>query len=263
MTLSAAITHHWALDETTLPTVVSGAWGVVADTGTTPATDGRMFGYAVTSPLPAGVVGNAGPTGFGTSYNFIELAGSNAVAGVFTNSNNAIPTVGDFSLFLQVATTDQQAAQGHLFSNNNGQAKRSNLYLSAGSLGFFLSGGAFDTDNNGTSNGDAFSVAVNSTIPGGINIFDGAYHQIGLAREGTRFDLTVDGAVIYSATTTTTGAFDDISTSWMIGRARSNNNDFDGSIADVQVHDVYMVPEPSSLSLLGLSVMLLARRRRC
>ncbi len=257
-TMSAALIHHWALDETTLPDNISNSPGTVVDS-TGNSTAGRLFGYAPGTDLAAaGVIGVAGPPGFGTAYNFTESTG---ISGVFTNSNDAIPTVGDFSLFLQVATTNQQTVQGHLFSNNTGQLRRSNLYIQSGQLGFFLDGGAFDTNNDGLSDGNAFSVPVNSTVPGGINIFDGQYHQIGVAREGTRFDLVVDGGVITSGVTTTNGTFDTL-TSWMIGRARNSSGDLDATIADVKIFDVYSVPEPSSLALLGLGGLLLVRRRR-
>lgn len=256
-TLSAALIHQWALDETTLPDNISGAPGTVVDS-TGNSTAGRLFGYAPGADL-TGVIGVAGPPGLGTAYNFTEATG---ISGVFTNSKTAIPATLDFSLFVSVSVSAPQVGQGALFSNNNNtNPNRSTLGLAGSQIFFFVNGGAFDTTGDSLSNGDAFFFTADGTGVGGVNLFDGGFHQVGVSRQSSRFDLSIDGLVVASGTTTTTGNIDQ-SVEWMIGRTRAFGSDLDAVVADVKVFDTYAVPEPSSFALLGLGGLLLARRRR-
>jgi hypothetical protein len=251
----AALVRHWELDETSLPTDFGGAAGEVVDsTGNT--SGGRFFGYTAGN-VPAGILGQPAPSGLGTSYNFVEDSGT---SGVFTNDPTALPELTDFSLSITVATTDTQAGQGALFSNNIGQAGRTNLIYLNGEIGFFLNGANFDTDGDFLGDGDFFSVAADGS--NGVNVFDGEFHQVGVTREGSRFDIFIDGQVVTSGTTTTAGAIGQTE-SFMIGRNRGFGGDLDATIADVKVLDTFAIPEPSAalLALSSLGFCFLRRRR--
>jgi len=114
-----------------------------------------------------------GPTDMKAHWQFDELSGSVAAdakgfrdgqvasgvgmgqAGVFAaayafdgqggrvriqNSTALVPATGDFTFCAWISTDDPHSGsggQGHLFSNNNGQAGRMNLYIQDGTLWFF------------------------------------------------------------------------------------------------------------------------------
>ena len=249
---SAAVTHRYALDETSL-TLTGGTAGPVIDSGTTPA-NGTLF-YA---PNTAGttdnqdrintlLVGQTAPAGFGTSYDFsIEPLNSAGLAGVNTVST-LLPTTGNFTLSALFSTTQDQAVggQGMLVSNNNGQGGRNNL----GIIG--------DTAGNDVA---FYFLAGLPTLQGTTVVNDGAFHTATVARVGDTFTLSVDGTV--EATQTLAGlTVGGDATTYIIGRNRGNSGDFDGLIADVTVTDG-VVPEPTSLALLGLGGLALLRRRR-
>lgn len=232
---SATLIHHWKMDDTLAWN--GSAWGDVVDSvAGNPA--GALWGYVATDSVNTNVTNQPGvPLYTGDmAYNFTEPTG---ISGVITNNNTALPTTGDFTLKVQMKTTNLHTTQGHLFSNNNGQTGRANLYVENGSLKWFHNGGVS---------------LVDATADKG-SIFDGNWHEVGIAREGGRFDLLRDGQIVASATATGAAAFS-TNTAWMIARMRSFSGDFDGSIADVKVYDTY-IPEPATLLLLGLGVFTL------
>ncbi|WP_197527049.1 LamG-like jellyroll fold domain-containing protein [Pirellulimonas nuda] len=241
----AALIRHWALDEANLTDPGNNTYaGIIDSTGN--STGATLFGYNAGKDMAAlGVVNVPGPTGFGTAYNFTEVPGENAgISGVFTNSLDAIPATGDFSLQVVMNSTNV-AGNSNLFSNNNGQGGRAGLQTDAsGNLFWFHNGG------------------VNITTT--ANVTDGAWHMVGIAREGTRFDLFVDGVIV--GTGDSAGA---ISTaqSWMIGRQRSSGGGYNGLVADVKIYDSYqlpgaLVPEPAGIALLGLAAAAMAAGSR-
>ncbi|WP_442482192.1 LamG-like jellyroll fold domain-containing protein [Aeoliella sp. SH292] len=223
----AALIRHWALDELSLPVDISGSAGEVVDS-TGNSTGGRLFGAVAGADL-TGVVGAPGPAGFGTAYDLTEATG---ITGVFTNSNDAIPATGDFSLQIVMKTTSA-VNNSNIFSNNNAQAGRAGLQVNAsGDLMWFHNGGA----------------VLAPVLGADLFVADGQWHTVGIAREGARFDMFINGEIV--STGVSTGSFS-TTQSWMIGRQRSFGGDFDGVIADVKIYDTYQipVPEPSSVVL--------------
>ena len=239
----ATLIHHWALDEMNLTDLNNSTYGGIVDS-TGNSTDAVLFGYAAGKDLAAlGVVGVAGPPGFGTAYNFTEVPGESAgISGVFTNSFDALPATGDFTLQIVMNTTSM-VNNSNIFSNNNGQTNRAGFQTDAsGKLFWFLNGGV--------------------NINGSTVVADGEWHTVGIAREGTRFDVFADGVIVGTGTSAAP-----ISTaqSWMIGRQRSSAGGFDGIVADVKIFDAYVIPEPSSMALGGLvaiACMVVKRPRR-
>lgn len=223
----AALIRHWALDELSLPVDFGGSAGEVVDS-TGNSTGGRLFGPVAGADL-TGVVGVPGPAGFGTAYDLTEATG---ITGVFTNSNDAIPATGDFSLQIVMKTTSA-VNNSNIFSNNNAQAGRAGIQVNAlGELTWFHNGGA----------------VLAPVLGADLFVADGQWHTVGIAREGTRFDMFIDGKIV--STGMSAGAFS-TTQSWMIGRQRSFGGDFDGVVADVKIYDTYQipVPEPSSVVL--------------
>lgn len=204
------ISGHWKLDETTLPWS-GGSFAGIPDSVT--ATEGVLYGYPETDQavVNGSVVNREGPTGGDDrAYDFAHDSG---IAGINTNRPDALPATGDFTLLVWMKTTDPHAAQGHLFSNNNGQAGRANLHVQSGSLVWFHNGGVTLTETNSP-------------------VFDGEWHRVGVMRKGAEWSLLRDGRIV--ATGTSDGAIGQ-TVEWMIGRMRAFNGNFEGLIGDVTV----------------------------
>jgi len=230
---NAALIHQWKLDEMSLAWNGS-VWAGVQDS-VTGDTAGELWGYTATSDLTA-VIGQPGIAAGDSAYNFTELSGVSCVS---TKNSTVVPATGDFTILVWMNTTSLHTVQGHLFSNNNAQAGRSNLYLQNGALMWFHNGGISLSETNSP-------------------IFDGNWHLVGIGRQGDRFDLLRDGQVVASGNST--GAISQAQW-WTIGRARSYGNEFDGMIADVRVYDNY-IPEPTTLLLLAAGVIGVRRTRK-
>lgn len=200
---------HWKLDETTLPW--NGAYAPVAD-GVS-GTDGVLFGYAEgdQSTVNEAVVNRDGPDG--GSDRAYDFAPDGGISGVNTNRPDVLPVTGDFTLLVWMKTATPHSSQGHLFSNNNGQAGRANLHVQAGALSWFHHGG----------------VTLNEPDS---PVFDGNWHRVGVMRKGNDWSLLRDGAIV--ATGNAAGAIGQ-DTEWMIGRMRAFNGNFEGMIGDVIV----------------------------
>ncbi len=241
---NAALIHNWRLDDTL--TWNGAAWtGVVDSVAGNPV--GDLWGYVGTDPVNTTVTNQPGVTLYtgDKSYNFNNPPEpTGAISTVITNNKTAVPTTGDFTIKVWMKTTNLHTAQGHLFSNNNGQAGRSNLYVASGALGWYQNGGVS---------------LVDATAEKGV-IFNGGWHEVGVARQGSRFDLLRDGQVVATATATGPAAFG-TDVAWMIARMRSFGGDYDGSVADVKIYDTYL-PEPATLLLLGLGALALRKTKR-
>lgn len=137
------------------------------------------------------------------------------ISGVNTNRPEALPATGDFTLLVWMKTADPHVAQGHLFSNNNGQLGRANLVLINGALQWFNNGGVILTENNSL-------------------IFDNQWHQVGVMRKGNQWTLLRDGLAV--ATGNSAGAINQ-TVEWMIGRMRAFNGNYEGQIADVVIYN--------------------------
>lgn len=200
---------RWKLDEATLRW--TGAYAPIPDA--TGGTEGVLFGYAeADQTLVDGTVVNRDGPGGGADRAY-DFAPDPGISGINTNRPDSLPATGDFTLLVWMKTTDPHSSQGHLFSNNNGQAGRANLHVQAGALTWFHNGG----------------VTLNEP---GSPVFDGKWHRVGVMRKGNDWSLLRDGMVV--ATGNSAGAIGQ-DTEWMIGRMRAFNGNFEGMIGDVTV----------------------------
>jgi hypothetical protein len=243
---SAALTHRWTLNETSLnPT--NPPTGILESVSGT--TTGALFG------VNSGVLGNPGVYAGDLSYLFDGVG--NAVS---TGFSNVLPTTGDFSVFVTaVFAADYQAGGRMLFSNNASQSGRVDFGVNGtatipNQLTFFL-GGA-------TSLSLAFTDSTTAPI-----LFDGGFHEVGITRSSNTFQLHVDGVAVGSSGTSAVAV--STGTDFRIGRRNSFSGFFNNRISEVQVFNdardsgFAVVPEPST-ALLGLSSLGLAclvRRR--
>ena len=216
---------HWKLDEPALHW--NAGFNGIADTIS--GTDGVLYGYSESeqSLVNQTVVNRGGPSGgIDRAYDFAPDAG---IAGVNTLRPDAIPATGDFTLLVWIRTTDLHTAQGHLFSNNNGQVGRANLHLHNGGLNWFHNGGVTLNEPNSP-------------------VFDGEWHRVGVMRKGNVWSLLRNGTVV--ATGNSSGAIDQ-NTEWMIGRMRAFNGNFEGQIGDVLIlnHALNDIPEIEGMIL--------------
>lgn len=203
---------HWKLDEATLAWTGS-QFGGILDSAT--GTEGVFFGYSEADQafLENSVINRPGPGG--ESDRAYDFAVDSGISGVNTNRPEALPATGDFTLLVWMKTADPHVAQGHLFSNNNGQLGRANLVLINGALQWFHNGGVILTENNSL-------------------IFDNQWHQVGVMRKGNQWTLLRDGLAV--ATGNSAGAINQ-TVEWMIGRMRAFNGNYEGQIADVVIYN--------------------------
>ena len=240
---NAALVHHWALDEPSLTWNGSGWTGVQESVS---STVGDLWGYTSSTDdltqTGLGVLGNAGPLG-GSDFAY-DFAVDTGISGVATNVSTALPATGDFTLLAWIKTDNAHSAQGHVFSNNNAQAGRANLFLQNKKALFWAQG---FTDGPIVSTSD---------------VDDGIWHLLGIARSSGTFYLSVDGEVQDSFDGPSVSI--DQGTMWMMGRQRSYTGNYEGLVGDVQVYNEALadyVPEPATLVLLGLGGLCLRRRR--
>ncbi|HPY77316.1 MAG TPA: immunoglobulin domain-containing protein, partial [Anaerohalosphaeraceae bacterium] len=213
--------HHWKLDESSL-TWNGSTWGDIIDS--VPGNPlGLLWGYSETDPITTTVINQPGLPLYPAdrAYNFTEQI--SAISAAFLNNNTAVPASGDFTALVWMKTNQLHSGtnkEGHLFSNNNGQAGRASLYLHNGALRWFHNGG----------------ISLADETLDKESLFDDNWHEVGISRKGNQFVLLRDGRVVASGYASGAATFS-TNTSWMIGRARSYSGDYDGYVADVKVYN--------------------------
>jgi hypothetical protein len=208
------------------------------------STAGRYWAAAGQSNYIASVINQSGPGGGDARAYRFE---SNNAYGVSTYMGGVVPATNEFRIVVSFKTdADYSASQGHLFSNNNGSnAGRANLMVIGNQLGFFV---------EGVTGGGA-----NISLDSGTNLVnDGQWHVADVRRDSSNnWSLYLDSQLM----DTGTGSVSiEQTTYWMLGRQRNGGNPFAGEISDVKVYDV--IPEPGTLSLLGIPLLGLLLRRR-
>jgi hypothetical protein len=246
---SAAITHRWTLNETSLAGDGSGILESVSNT-----TTGQLFGTAT------GVVGNPGVSSGDLSFLFSGNVANNSGNAISTKFNNVLPTTGDFSVFVTaVFATNYQGGGRMLFSNNNSQAGRVDFGVGGTStipnqLTFFLGGAS------------SLSMSFTDSTASPV-LFDGGFHEVGVTRSGSTFQLRVDGVAVGSAGTSSLAI--STTTDFRIGRRNAFSGFFNNAISEVQVFNdarssgLAVIPEPSTtvLALGSIGLAMLVRRR--
>jgi hypothetical protein len=172
VTVSADMTRRWALNEYTLND------GILESVSG--STAGALFGDAT------GVIGNPGVDAADRAYLFKGNAANNGGNAVSTEITNVLPATGNFSVFVTAKfATNYQGGGRLLFSNNNGQGGRIDFAIDGNAatpnrLSFFYGG----TTNMSISFADSVASPV---------LFDGGWHEVGVTRSGTTYQLHVDG----------------------------------------------------------------------
>jgi hypothetical protein len=212
--ISAELTRRWALNEYTL---VGGILESVSG-----STAGALFGDAT------GVIGNPGVDAADRAYLFKGNAANNGGNAVSTEITNVLPATGNFSVFVTAKfATNYQGGGRMLFSNNNGQGGRIDFAIDGNAatpnrLSFFYGG----TTNMSIS----FADSVVSPV-----LFDGGWHEVGVTRSGTTYQLYVDGVARGAAGTSSLGI--STNTVYRIGRRNAFTGFFNNAISEVQVFD--------------------------
>jgi len=232
--VTAELTHRWALNETELTATTPPGGILESVSGSTSAV---LFGTTT------GVVGNPGVSSADLSYQF---NGSNN--GVSTTLTNVLPTVADFSVFVTAKfASNYQGGARLLLSNNSSQAGRIDFGVSGTStvpnqLTFFLGGSPANM---------AISFTDSASDP---ILFDGGWHEVGISRSGTTFQLYVDGVAVGSSGTSSVAI--STGTNYLIGRRVAFSGFFNNSISEVQVFNdvriqgvpILLVEPPSELT---------------
>ena len=214
---SAALTHRWPLNETSGATNSGGIFEAVSGSSTT-----ALFGDT------AGVIGNPGVTAADRAYLFKGNAANSGGNAVAIPLNNVLPATGSFSVFVTARfATNYQGGGRMLVSNSNSQAGRIDFAIngtaaSPNNLTFFYGGT--------TSLSLVFADSVASPV-----LFDGGWHEVGVTRSGTTFQLYVDG--VARGTPGTSSLAISTSTAYRIGRRNAFSGFFNNAISEVQVFD--------------------------
>lgn len=214
---AAALTHRWPLNETSGVTSGGGIFEAVSGSSTT-----ALFGDT------AGVIGNPGVTAADRAYLFKGNTANNGGNAVAIPLNNVLPATASFSVFVTAKfATNYQGGGRMLFSNNNGQAGR---------IDFAINGTAASPNNltffyGGTTN---LSVTFTDNVASPV-LFDGGWHEVGITRSGSTFQLYVDG--VARGTPGTSSLAISTNTAYRIGRRNAFTGFFNNSISEVQVFD--------------------------
>ena len=141
---------------------------------------------------------------------------------------NVLPATGDFSVFVTaVFAANYQGGARMLLSNNNGQAGRIDFGINGDAttpnrLTFFLGGSP------------NFAIALTDSVDTPV-LFDGGWHEVGISRTGTTFQLHVDGAPAGAPGTSSLAP--STNTNFLIGRRTAYSGFFNNRISEVQVFD--------------------------
>jgi hypothetical protein len=210
---TAELTRRWALNEANLD------GGILESVSG--STDAVLFGDA------AGVVGNPGVVPADQAYLFKGNAANTAGNAVSTGLTDVLPATGDFSVFVTAFfPADYQGGGRLLFSNNNSQAGRIDFGVNGtptvpNQLTFFLGGSPAN-----------MSIAfTDSTVT--PSLFNGAWHEVGVTRTGTTFQLYVDGVAVGASGTGSVAI--STGTLYRIGRRTAFSGFFNNAISEVQV----------------------------
>lgn len=246
---SAALTHRWTLNETSLAGDGTGVLETVSNT-----TVGQLFGTVT------GVVGNPGVYAGDLSYLFTGNAANNGGNAVSTKSNTVLPTTGNFSVFVTALfAINYQDGGRMLFSNNNSQSGRVDFGVTGtatipNQLTFFLGGAS------------SMSIGFTDSTTDPI-LFDGGFHEVGITRSGSSFQLRVDGVAVGTAGASSLAI--STGTDYRLGRRTAFSGFYNNRISEVQVFNdvrssgLAVIPEPSvaMLGLAAIGMSLLVRRR--
>lgn len=214
VTASAGMTRRWALNEYTLD------GGILESVSG--STAGALFGDAT------GVIGNPGATAADRAYLFKGNTANNAGNAVSTEITNVLPATGSFSVFVTAKfATNYQGGGRLLFSNNNSQGGRIDFAIDGNAttpnrLTFFYGGTT------------SMSISFNDSVATPI-LFDGGWHEVGIARSGTSYQLYVDGVARGTAGTSSLAI--STTTVYRIGRRTAFSGFFNNAISEVQVFD--------------------------
>lgn len=212
---SAALTHRWPLNETGGVTSTGGILEAVSGTTTT-----GLFGDAT------GVLANPGAITGDLAYLFKGTTANNGGNAVATPLTNVLPATGNFSVFVRAKfARNYQGGARMLLSNNNGQAGRVDFGINGTStapnqLTFFA---------NGT---PAVSLSFADSTASPI-LFDDGWHEVGIVRSGSSFQLYVDGVARGTAGTSSLAI--NTTTGYRIGRRTAFTGFFNNAITEVQV----------------------------
>ena len=204
---SADLTRRWALNEPTLD------FGIVESvSGSNSAV---LFGTTT------GVVGNPGVDANDLAYLFNGVGN-----GVSTGLTNVLPASGPFGVFVTARfPTNYTGGARMLLSNNNAQAGRIDFGIDGAAatpnkLTFFLGG----SPNLSLAFTDSTSTPV---------LFDGNFHEVGITRTGTTYQLYVDGVAKGTSSTSSTTISSNVN--YLIGRRTAYSGFFNNLITEVQV----------------------------
>ncbi|MBN1558222.1 MAG: hypothetical protein JW951_08755 [Lentisphaerae bacterium] len=216
----ASLVAHYEFEETGLTDQGGGAFGPVEDS-TGNQSDAAYVAAAGQETYIAGVINQSGPgDGDARAFHFDR----ENTYGVNTYEADLIPATGDFTVLVSFKTTYNSSAQQHdLISCNNGQTGRSSLMVINNTLLWFHQGGV--------------------TLASSAVVNDGAWHVAGIAREGDRWDLYLDGNVV---NTGTSSAAITQTVNWRIGVRADISSPFDGEISDVKVYNHYAIPSEAT-----------------
>lgn len=214
---TADLTYRWALNETSL------------DGGILESVSGSTT--AVLLGDATGVVANPGSVSRDLAYLFKGNAANNGGNAVNTVLTDVLPATGDFSVFVTARfASNYQGGARMLFSNNNnnGLIGRTDFGINGSAaipnrLTFFIS----DSPTNITM---VFTDSTATPI-----LFDGGWHQVGITRSGSTFQLYIDGVAV--GTSATSSVAINTATLFRIGRRTEFTGFFNNAISEVQVFD--------------------------
>lgn len=238
----AVLLGHWQFNEqlADLTNNGNGTWnGVAESTGTHTS---QIWSSDASNVLPTGLVGNGGYYNFG--------AATGPTFGINTGTTSLLPATGDFTVLATVRRNGVPTGTQNLLSNNNGQSGRLDFGFIDGNLYVFING-QLNSQTNVLLQADVSEM-----------VFDNQFHTVGFNRNGTsgEINLLVNGTSVASGI-----GLAQISTAQLYTIARRRGSpitSYSGEMADFQVHDAVVIPEPKTVALVtGLGALLIVARR--